>query len=312
MMIRPRVFHLAAVLSCALLLASCGTAPPPSAVTQAPPTQGTYKVGKPYQVDGIWYYPAENPDYDQTGIASWYGPNFHEKYTANGEIFSQYGLTAAHKTLPMPSVVEVENLDNGRTIQVRINDRGPFVGNRIIDLSYRSAQLLGFDRQGTAKVRVRYLLAPSMTAQSIARSGGVQLARLGPPGVQVDGAIAAQPLPDAGFGASPVESPPPQPYRPAPVAFSQPEPALPERVTYLPVHPTQIYIQAGAFTMGPNAFRMKARLDALGRVEVTGAVVHGLDVYRVRLGPIATVDQADRLLAQARAAGATEAAIVVN
>jgi len=308
MMIRSRPSHLAACIVCATFLASCGTAPPPAPETGTSPTQGTYKVGQPYEVDGTWYYPAENPDYDETGIASWYGPNFHEKYTANGEIFDQNAISAAHRTLPMPSIVEVENLENGRAIQVRINDRGPFVGDRIIDLSYHAAKLLGFDRQGTAKVRVRYLIGPSLSAQAAARSGNEEVANYEVPSAAPSAAIQSETLPDA----SPTYVAPLPAPQPAFGAYGRPQPASSDSVTYLPVHPTQIYIQAGAFTMGPNAFRMKARLDSLGPVEVTGAVVNGLSVYRVRLGPIATVDQADQLLAQAHAAGATDAKIVVN
>src|SRR5690349_12270675 len=101
-----------------------------------------YKLGKPYQIEGAWYYPKVDYDYSETGIASWYGPDFHGKSTANGEIFDQNALTAAHKTLPMPTIVRVTNLENGRSIEVRINDRGPFKNNRVIDLTRRGAQLL--------------------------------------------------------------------------------------------------------------------------------------------------------------------------
>ena len=99
----------------------------------------------------------EDLNYIETGIASWYGPNFHGKYTANGEIFDQNLITAAHRTLPLPSVVQVTNLENGRTISMRVNDRGPFAKNRIIDISRRGAQLLGFKEKGTAKVKVKIL-----------------------------------------------------------------------------------------------------------------------------------------------------------
>ena len=102
-----------------------------------------YKVGDPYFVNGIKYIPKEDNSYYEVGIASWYGPNFHGKLTANGEIFNQYDITAAHKTLPLPSIVKVINLENKREIILRINDRGPFVVDRIIDLSLKSAQLLG-------------------------------------------------------------------------------------------------------------------------------------------------------------------------
>jgi rare lipoprotein A len=139
-----------ASLALLLVLAACaGNPKPPLAST------GGVKIGKPYQVAGVWYTPSDDRNYDQRGIASWYGPGFHALATANGERYNQDDVTAAHKTLPMPSWVEVENLDNGRKLVVRINDRGPFVQGRIIDLSRRSAQLLGVDKAGLARVRVR-------------------------------------------------------------------------------------------------------------------------------------------------------------
>ena len=115
------------------------------------------KVGRPYQVGGVWYYPRQDPAYDETGQASWYGPKFHGRATANGERFDMNDLTAAHRTLPMPSMVLVTNLENGRSIKLRVNDRGPFVDNRIIDVSRRAAQFLGFERKGVARVRVQIL-----------------------------------------------------------------------------------------------------------------------------------------------------------
>lgn len=119
-------------------------------------TQGVErKVGKPYKIAGVWYHPKEQPAYDETGYASWYGKDFHGKKTANGEIYNMNALTAAHKTLPMPTFVKVTNLENGRTIVLRVNDRGPFVKGRIIDISRRGAQLLGFDKQGVTRVRVQ-------------------------------------------------------------------------------------------------------------------------------------------------------------
>jgi len=115
------------------------------------------KVGKPYAVDGREYRPKVENDYDETGEASWYGPGFHGNYTANGERFDQNDLTAAHPTLPMPSLVRVTNLDNGKSAIVRVNDRGPFTKDRIIDLSKGSAEELGVIRTGTAHVRVQFL-----------------------------------------------------------------------------------------------------------------------------------------------------------
>ncbi len=118
---------------------------------------GRYVVGQPYKVAGRWFRPAEDPDYDETGVASWYGPNFHGRQTANGEIFDQFALSAAHPTLPLPSYVRVLNMENGRSVTVRVNDRGPFVSGRLIDLSRRTAEVLGYIDNGTARVRVTYL-----------------------------------------------------------------------------------------------------------------------------------------------------------
>jgi len=128
-----------------LILAGCNQNP-------APPGM---KLGKPYMVDGKSYYPEYDPTYDKIGMASWYGPGFHGKYTASGEIFNQNDLTAAHPTLPMPALVRVTNLSNGKSLIVRINDRGPFKSNRIIDLSKRAAHELGIS--STSEVRVQFL-----------------------------------------------------------------------------------------------------------------------------------------------------------
>lgn len=124
-----------------------------------PPAKGpqSYKTGEPYQVGGIWYVPHEQPDYNEVGVASWYGDAFNQKATANGEIFDMDGFSAAHTTLPLPSLVEVTNLENGKKLTVRVNDRGPFVGGRIIDLSHAAAIELGYADKGLAKVRVRYV-----------------------------------------------------------------------------------------------------------------------------------------------------------
>jgi rare lipoprotein A len=117
---------------------------------------GVYKIGSPYQVSGQWFVPRPQPGYDKVGIASWYGTAFHGRRTANGEVYDMTALTAAHPTLPLPSYAYVTNLDNGRTILVRVNDRGPYVADRVIDLSQASARLLGYERGGLGRVRVRY------------------------------------------------------------------------------------------------------------------------------------------------------------
>jgi len=139
------------VLSAILGAAACAT--PKQAASPNP----HYKIGSPYKIQGRWYYPKEDPLYDKVGLASWYGSQFQGKPTANGEIFDKARLSAAHKTLPLPSIVEVENLENGRSAVLRVNDRGPFVDDRIIDLSQAAARALGFENNGLAKVRVRYV-----------------------------------------------------------------------------------------------------------------------------------------------------------
>ncbi|MBC6497583.1 MAG: septal ring lytic transglycosylase RlpA family protein [Alphaproteobacteria bacterium GM7ARS4] len=130
--------------------------------------QGAYKIGSPYEIEGRRYYPKVDYAYDKEGIASWYGSAFAGKRTANGEIFDPEMLTAAHKTLPMPSYVRVTNLENGRSLILRVNDRGPFVGERIIDLSRRAARQLGFLEQGKARVRIQILKDKSLQAAALA------------------------------------------------------------------------------------------------------------------------------------------------
>ena len=153
-----------------LLLAHCsssskidpryGVAASPRVVDPGEPVPkggGVYRVGAPYVVGGRVYVPQQDPHYQAVGLASWYGDDFHGRYTANGEIFDLNGISAAHPTLPLPSYVRVTNLANGRSLIVRVNDRGPYTGNRIIDVSVKAAQLLGFYNRGTAMVRVEYV-----------------------------------------------------------------------------------------------------------------------------------------------------------
>lgn len=143
-----------------LLLVACGSSRarmPADNILPSGSNGGVSKIGNPYKVSGKWYYPKVEHAYDAVGIASWYGKQFHGKPTANGETYNMNSLTAAHKTLPLPTNVKVTNLQNGRSIIVRVNDRGPFVGDRLIDLSRRAAQILGFTSQGTTKVRIQAL-----------------------------------------------------------------------------------------------------------------------------------------------------------
>ena len=134
-------------------LAACGSG-------SSSPAKGPnphFKIGQPYKINGTWYHPEFVTAYEAVGIASWYGHSYHGRLTANGEVYDMHALTAAHPTLQLPSVVEVVNLENGRSLVLRVNDRGPFVKNRLIDLSLAAARELGFERQGLAQVQVRYL-----------------------------------------------------------------------------------------------------------------------------------------------------------
>ena len=118
---------------------------------------GRAQVGKPYKIKGKWYTPKEEPGYNRNGNASWYGPNFHGRLTANGEVYDQYALSGAHPTFPLPSYARVTNLANGKSVIVRVNDRGPYHDGRIIDLSARASELLDYQKRGIAKVNVQYI-----------------------------------------------------------------------------------------------------------------------------------------------------------
>ncbi len=151
----------ALALGC-VALANCtgGTTYNERAVADGEPVPkggGIYRIGKPYNINGRTYVPNENPAYRAEGIASWYGPDFHGRQTANGELYDMHAISAAHPTMPLPSYARVTNLDNGRSIVVRVNDRGPYVRNRIIDLSIGTAKALGSYGHGLARVRVEYV-----------------------------------------------------------------------------------------------------------------------------------------------------------
>jgi rare lipoprotein A len=322
---------LALIALSGFLLAGCASGPGGSYGAGL----GSYVVGSPYEIKGIWYYPAVDYNYDRTGIASWYGADFDRKYTANGEIYDMNQLTAAHPTLPLPSIVQVVNLQNGRSLQLRVNDRGPYIDGRLIDVSRRSAQLLGFETQGTAPVRVKILKSQSIAAAEAAmRSRGeILLAQAGgaaPSPVLVPAAAPPQPSaaepPSVAYGApAPTGSVqiaaapnPPRPAAPEPeivggaVAAAQMPPSSPKSYADQAEPSGRIYIQAGAFAMRDNAERVQSRIARLGSVLVTTASINGVAVYRVRLGPVESAAQADRLLALVVSSGYPAARIVGN
>jgi len=305
-----------------LLVAGCASSPltaptpPPSAPlveqpVRLPPRAGGYKIGEPYQIDDVWYYPQEQPTYDETGVASWYGPSFYGRPTANGEIYDGDKMTAAHKTLPLPVNVRVTNLENGRSVIVRVNDRGPFARGRIIDLSRRAAELLDMTRAGVAKVRVTYLSradlgggvpiedTPPAVANALpaAPAGQVASATLG----ALAGAAVAAPVQSAAM---------PAPVATAPLASVSTEPT--GMVDQVPVAPvTRLYIQVGAFGSIANAQRLQGRLG--GGLQISPIQRNGQTLYRVRTGPLASVSDADAALSRINVQdGGGDARIVVD
>jgi rare lipoprotein A len=293
-------------------------------------SEGKYKIGNPYQIKNVWYYPAVDYEYDETGIASWYGQKFHGRQTANGEIYNMNDLTAAHKTLPLPSWVEVTNLENGRQIRLRLNDRGPYAKSRIIDVSRRGAQLLGFQINGTAKVRVRILARESR--QLAARmKGGATIEEVGSP-------ITIDKLPTASVNTEPLAPPPgakasPQPPASAKVQVVAIAPEQPvtqiatqiatqatqtasqdwsASVVTVPFTKTNLYIHAGSFTRYENALRTQAILSQIGDTKITQALVNDVDFFRVRIGPVIDVLNADSLLERAILSGFPDARIIVD
>lgn len=315
-----------------LVLAACGGNQAGSGIADggatADPSQGRYKVGNPYEINGVMYYPKEDYSYDETGIASWYGPGFHNRLTANGEIFDQYTLTAAHPTLQMPSLVRVTNLENGRSVVLRVNDRGPFVNGRLIDVSRRGAELLGFRSQGTARVRVQILPEESRQVAALARQGRggtpppVPEQSAGPIVVAAPaGSVTSEPLsssspiPTEPAAAAPTSTP----TDPGPPTVIAPTVELPDGdiapqpvVIQEPVTPSSIFVQAGAFSVYQNATQLRDRLSSITTTQITTAMVDGTEFYRVRLGPLSSVDDADQVLASVINAGETGARIIVD
>ncbi|MBO6826855.1 MAG: septal ring lytic transglycosylase RlpA family protein [Sneathiella sp.] len=296
--------------------AASGMSDPKADEKQIASIRAKRKVGKPYKIDGIWYYPKEDPGYVETGIASWYGEPFHGRKTANGETYNMNLMTAAHKTLPMPTDVRVTNLENGRSIVVTINDRGPFVHGRIIDLSRRAAQLLGVIRNGTAKVRVEALdgarneniryLAEANTAPEERKVAAAA------PQTNINSTSLAPPT-QAKVASKPLTPPKTETIQPQDTKIgNENRPLNTEAVKTVPVAPTEMYIQAGAFVDFDNANKLSARLSPLGAAKVYQVLINGQDFYRVRLGPLQSVEEADTLLANLINNGHTEARIVIE
>lgn len=251
-----------------LTLAACGSAFEDT--SRVPATAPAYlkgsesfpgvKIGKPYTISGKRYYPKYEPDYDEVGIASWYGPNFHGKSTANGERFNQWAMTAAHTTLPLPSMVRVTRTDNGKSIIVRVNDRGPFAESRIIDLSRAAAEALGTDKMGLAKVRVQYL--PEETERYIASISGEKPSFMSAPAKQ------SAPKEYVDFSNAPVETVMPTPIQVA-------DARLVETDSLPPLEKPQAKVPAVA--QSPFGKATAVRKQELGYVEDAFSVLDKID-----------------------------------
>ena len=278
-----------------LVLAGCS-----SSGDGPPMPQGIYKLGQPYQIAGRWYHPEFDPAYDRTGVASWYGAEFDGRPTANGETFDLNRLSAAHPTMPLPSLVRVTNLDNGRQLELRVNDRGPFVGDRIIDLSQAAARELGFEREGTVPVRVQFLRLAD-DAQGVPPAPTVASAppsRTGPtPLVQLAGdSQSVPPGPSSGAPAQPPTQPPPAAPMPLVQLASAPDAICRHR-----------FIQLAAFAEPARAVRLSGRLRPAAPAPVRVERSQADGYTRVWLGPIADAGEADQLLGQLREAGYSRA-----
>jgi rare lipoprotein A len=273
-----------------------------------------YKIGKPYQIQGVWYYPEEDYQYDASGIASWYGTKFHGRKTANGEIYDMNELTAAHRTLPMPSYVRVTNLENGRSLILLVNDRGPFARGRIIDISRRGSQLLNFQKQGTARVRVQVLADQSRILKSRI-TNQAELMKTGSPitvGRLPKAKVQTQSLNPAGG-----ENTSSQPVIVKSIIEAAPslvaeDLVITEKIEQAPVVNTNIFVQVGAYSRFDNANKVRARLSKLGQVELSQILINGRDLYRVRVGPVENIKSADLMLALLSEAGYPKSRIIVE
>jgi rare lipoprotein A len=288
----------------------------PDAIPRAEP-RSIYGNPPSYEVFGKRYYVmASSVGYVERGVASWYGPGFHKERTSVGEPYDMYGMTAAHKTLPLPAYVRVTNLQNGRSCVVRVNDRGPFVGNRIIDLSYTAAAKLDMLRDGTAMVEVRVLqpLDPALdTHLTVASVGALPLASpptTSPPGPRASPPSVSPPMPSADVPM--VSAPVPLASQPMATAAVAPPVIAPAPVTSAPVR--TLFVQAGAFAAPDNAQRLADKLRAAGytQVFVRDDLIAGRKLYRVRIGPIPDVPQFDRIVAALEQQGVRDAHLALD
>ena len=271
------------IILCAVLN-GCGVGPQ---LTSAPPVPGV-KIGNPYKIAGKWYTPAANPNYNQVGVASWYGPGFHNKKTANGETYNMNALTAAHTTLPMPSYVRVTNLENNRSLLLKINDRGPFVDDRLIDVSRRGAQLLGFEKRGTTRVRVEAVEGPNAQVNVVRSEGPPPIQKQEVGRVDISSLEVIEPLQIL--------------VEPSQVISS----------TILPKDSGNTYIQVGAYSKIGSASRVMTAVSHLGDIGMESIQLNGRKIYRVRIGPLKSSDFASSTLAKILKLGHSMANVVID
>jgi rare lipoprotein A len=268
----------------------------PAGETQVGVSDEVVKLGAPYTVGNTTYTPQDSAQYDEVGYASYYGSELAGRATANGEMFNAMGVSAAHKTLPMPSYLEVTALDTGRTILVRVNDRGPFANDRLIDLSEGAARQLGIAPQGVAAVRVRRVNPPEQE-KSVLRQGMTAAERIETPGPLLKvlrDKLSKQPRP-----AAVVQKPAPMAGRPLPTDSPQAsndgrfirEGAGVSRPR--PVAPRPEPGSSGDYVAQVASFSSRSRADALAR-KIGASVVASSDgrLFRVRFGPYASESEA--------------------
>jgi rare lipoprotein A len=269
-----------------------------------------------YDVMGKRYFVlSSSVGYVERGVASWYGPGFHKVRTSTGEPYDMYAMTAAHKTLPLPAYVRVTNLQNGRSVVVRVNDRGPFVGNRIIDLSYTAAYKLDMLRNGTAMVEVRSLEPVSSNTPLVAQARPSAPAPAAAPGAApIAAPLTATPL-TADEGPSPA-APATSAAATSPADSQLRAAALDASggaVSTVPV-PRALFIQAGAFSDPRNAERLLEKLSggSYGKVFVRDNEIAGRRMYRVRIGPVPDVAEFDRIVAALERVGINDAHLALD
>ncbi|MFO1083855.1 MAG: septal ring lytic transglycosylase RlpA family protein [Reyranellaceae bacterium] len=313
-------------------LAACGSSGKGGGVSTATPQRGTYKVGSPYTIEGVVYTPKEEFNRVETGVASWYGPGFHGKSTANGERYDQSDRTAAHRTLQMPSIVRVTNLENGQSTVVRINDRGPFARSRVIDLSRTAAEELDVVGKGTARVRIEQLQAESLAVKEVALNGGGAAEQQAALAQLASGrrAPAAQPraVEVATAPPPPPPAPPPQQQPPQMVWTRAPQQGVLETNAGAPTSGVTVaslvsttspapmaggfFVQTGAFSTAESAERQRDAVRSYGSTEVSQGSAGGRDVFRVRLGPYTTPDAAGIVADRLKRSGYGDARVVAN